>query len=154
MRNSFIVLALIAMFVGTIPPFADASMDYLAWQQLSTRGTRALAQQRYDHAEVCFWASIQSLSPYPSSATKDYELYHSYSQLATIYKVRNNPVDELRCQFAANWHQFWGYMVAVAPLQIAEALPVFFVGIVALELLFAMVFGLRQANAAGTGSVR
>lgn len=136
-------LVLMALFIGTIPP-VSATMDYLAWRQLSEKGTRELTRQRYDDAEFYFWASIQSLAPYPASATKDYELYFSYAQLATIYKIRKNPVDEFRCRMASEWHQFWGYSVAIAPMKFAGALPYWLVAISALETLFALFIGLRE----------
>ncbi len=138
-----LVTGLIALFLHTIPTAAQANVDYLAWPQLTEKGARAMNSQRYDTAEVCFLGSIQSLSPYPSCATKDYHLYQSYSQLASIYKIRNNPVDELRCRFAAQWHQFWGYAVAVAPFKIGEALPYFLIVVAVLETIFAVAFGMR-----------
>lgn len=148
------VMGLIALFLNTIPTAASANVDYMAWPHLSEKGTHAMNNKRYDYAEICFWASIQSLSPYPASATKDYQLYHSYAQLASIYKIRNNPVDELRCRFAANWHQFWGYAVAVGPIKAGELLPYFLIILAALETIFAAAVGIREGNrhdvAAGT----
>jgi hypothetical protein len=115
---------------------ALASMDYLEWHQLNTKGEELLSTKQYAEAEQCFRQAIKFSEAKPYGGLTACELLDSYTHLLTTVKKQQKLSDYLYCYRGILFNSFCADVFLLDPyllwligsvLLIVSALSVVFV---------------------------